>query len=195
MPVVTALRAQPRGRVAVELDGASWRTLPTEPVVCAGLRVGCELDRPTARLLRRELRRAEALAVAGRSLRARDISVQALEERLERSGVPRELRRDVVRALEGAGIVDDRRFATARAAALAGRGYGDAAIAADLDRRGLAADLSAEALAALAPEAERAREAAAERGRGAKTARFLASKGFGEEAIEAALGADFANSP
>jgi SOS response regulatory protein OraA/RecX len=195
MPVVTALRAQPRGRVAVELDGASWRTLPTEPVVRAGLRVGCELDRPTARLLRRELRRAEALAVAGRSLRARDISVQALEERLERSGVPRELRRDVVRALEGAGIVDDRRFATARAAALAGRGYGDAAIAADLDRRGLAADLSAEALAALAPEAERAREAAAERGRGAKTARFLASKGFGEEAIEAALGADFANSP
>ena len=140
MAVVTALRAQRPGRVAVDLDGAAWRTLPAEPVLRAGLRVGVEIDRPTARRLRRELRRAEALAVAG-------------------------------------------------------RGYGDAAIAADLERRGVPREASVEALRALAPEADRARKVVAERGAGTKTARFLASKGFGEEAIESAFGADFANRP
>ena len=78
MPVVTALRAQPRGRVAVDLDETPWRTLPAEPVVRAGLFVGCELDRPTARRLRRELRHAEALGVAVGSLRTRDLSTAAV---------------------------------------------------------------------------------------------------------------------
>jgi regulatory protein len=195
MAVVTALRAQPRGRVAVDLDGAIWRTLPAEPVLRAGVRVGCQLDRPTARRLRRELRRAEALAVAGRSLRAHDLSAQGLEERLRRRNVAPDARRDALEALERAGLVDDGRFAASRAAALASRGYGDAAIAADLERRGIAPEATADALAALAPEAERAREVVAARGAGAKTARFLAARGFGGDAVEAAFGADFANSP
>jgi SOS response regulatory protein OraA/RecX len=193
--VVTALRAQPRGRLAVDLDGAAWRTLPAEPVLRAGVRVGSELDRPTARRLRRELRRAEALAVAGRSLRAHDLSTRSLEERLRRRNVSPDARRDALGALERAGVVDDRRFASSRALALAGRGYGDAAIAADLERRGIAPEVTADALAALAPEAERAREVVATRGAGAKTARFLTARGFGGDAVEAAFGADFANGP
>ena len=40
MAIVSALRAEPRGRVAVELDGASWRVLPAEAVIRAGLAVG-----------------------------------------------------------------------------------------------------------------------------------------------------------
>jgi hypothetical protein len=60
---VTALRER-RGHVAVELDGQAWRTVPLEVVVRAGLAVELELDRPRLRLLRRELRRAEALAAA-----------------------------------------------------------------------------------------------------------------------------------
>ena len=44
-PVVTALRARGRGRVAVELDGAPWRTVPLEAVYAAGLAVG-EAARP-----------------------------------------------------------------------------------------------------------------------------------------------------
>src|SRR5262249_36710738 len=90
----TALRRQPPGRGAVELDGTAWRTLPAEPVVRAGLRVGCELDRPTARQLRRELRHAEALGVAVASLRARDQSAKGLEERLRRRRVAPEARKD-----------------------------------------------------------------------------------------------------
>lgn len=195
MPVVTALRAQPRGRIVVELDGAIWRTLPAEPVVRAGLRVGSELDRSAARLLRRELRRAQAFAVAGRSLRSRDMSARALEERLGRARVAPEAGRQAVQALERAGIVDDGRYAASRAAALAERGYGDAAIAADLERRGVDADLRADALATLAPEADRARELVRRRGADAKTARFLAARGFGGDAVEAAFGADFANGP
>lgn len=195
MAIVTALRAEPRGRVAVDLDGSAWRTLPAEPVVRSGLRVGCELDRATARRLRRELRRSEALAVGTRSLRVRDLSSRALDERLERANVAPAARRDAVAALERGGAVDDRRLAVSRAAALAERGYGDAAIAADLERRGVSGELSREALARLEPEAERARDLARRRGGGEKTARFLASKGFGEEALEAALGAGFANSP
>jgi SOS response regulatory protein OraA/RecX len=195
MPTVTGLRARPRGRVAVELDGGVWRTLPAEPVVRAGLRVGCELDRTTARRLRRELRRVEALAVATGSLRVRDLSSQALAERLRRANVAPELRKEAVSALERVGVVDDLRFATSRASALAARGYGDAAILADLERQGVPGELHADALAPLDPETDRAREVVRRRGGGAKTARFLASKGFGEEAREAALGADFANGP
>ena len=61
-PVITALRERKRGRVAVELDGAPWRVLPTDAVVRAGLTVGRPLDRATARELAREVRRAKALA-------------------------------------------------------------------------------------------------------------------------------------
>src|SRR5262249_22342238 len=195
MPLVTALRTQPRGRVAVELDGTAWRTLPAEPVVRAGLRVGCELDRPTARQLRRELRHAEALGVAVASLRARDQSAKGLEERLRRRRVAPEARKDALEALQRAGIVDDRRFAVSRASTLAGRGYGDEAIRNDLAGRGIPDQLIEESLADLAPETVRARELVRGRGADAKTARFLAARGFGGDAVEAALGADFANSP
>ena len=67
MPTVTALRDDRRGRVAVELDGAPWRVLPLEAVVRAGIAEGRLLDRNALRLLRRELRRAEALRVATRA--------------------------------------------------------------------------------------------------------------------------------
>ena len=195
MPTVTGLRARPRHRVAVELDGAAWRTLPVEPVVLAGLRVGGELDRTTARRLRRELRRVEALAVAGRSLRARDLSTRRLLDRLARASVSPAARDEALGTLTRAGVVDDARFASARARALAERGYGDSAITADLERHGVPGELCPAALAELQPESERAGRVVQRRGRGAGTARFLAAKGFSEEALEAALGADFANDP
>ena len=57
MPVITALRERPRDRVEIDLDGASWRLVPADAVVRAGLSVGRALDRETARALGRELRR------------------------------------------------------------------------------------------------------------------------------------------
>ena len=193
MPAVTALR-QRRGNVAVEVDGAPWRTLPIEVAVRAGLLEGTELDRPRLRTLRRELRRAEALGIATRALRSRDLSRRAVEERLV-GRAPPAARDEALATLERAGVVDDRRVASARAAALAERGYGDAAIRHDLSLRNLEPDEIERALAGVKPESARAAAIVARRGAGPKTARHLAAKGFGEDAVEAAAAAGFANDP
>ena len=187
VPRVTALRSE-RGRVAVALDDAPWRTLPLEVVLRAGLRVGDELDRPRARTLRRELRRHEALAVSTRALRHRDLSARALERRLEQREVSPTGRAEALETLRRAGILDDRRFARSRARALAGRGYGDAAIRFDLERQGVAGEIVDAVLSELDPEEARAARVAAAAGGGARAARVLARRGFGPDAIEAAAG-------
>jgi SOS response regulatory protein OraA/RecX len=186
MPRITALRTERPGRVAVELDGRPWRSVPAEAVFRAGLDIGRDLDRTRARLLRRELRRLEALAVAGRALRRRELSEARLARRLERAGVPPAPRAATLRALGRAGLIDDRRLAFDRAAALAERGYGDAWIRWDLERQGIAAELVGEAVTGLEPEHARARRVAGAEGGGPRAARRLARRGFGDEAVEAA---------
>ena len=190
---MTGLRER-RGRVLVELDGGPWRILPAEVVARSGLRVGLELDRARLRLLRRELRRFEALELAARMLRRRDLSERALAERLRGRVAAPECDEALTR-LKRAGVVDDERLAEHRAAVLVGRGYGDAAIRYDLSRRGLDAEHVERAVATLEPEATRAAAIVAARGNGAKTARYLSARGFGEEAVEAALLAGFATDP
>jgi SOS response regulatory protein OraA/RecX len=191
VPTVTALREDRRGRVAVELDGRPWRVLPAGVVVRAGVVEGRALDRPALRLLRRELRRDEALRRATRALRARDLSAARLEERLARAAVAPAAAAESVRTLRAAGLVDDERLAHNRAEALAERGYGDAAIRDRLGQEALSGELIAQALAGLEPEPERATRLIERRGTGPRTARYLAARGFGEEAVEAALGAGF----
>jgi len=188
MPVVTALHERPRGRVEIELDRAPWRLVPADAVVRSGLFVGRALDRETARTLGRELRRADALARAVRALRPRDRSRSALDERLEQAGVPAAAREEALGTLERVGLVDDARVALQRAAALAARGFGDAAIRYDLEHEGLAGELVEEALAGLDPERERARALVERRGADARTGRWLAGKGFEAATIEDALG-------
>jgi regulatory protein len=188
MATITALRELPRGKVDVELDGAPWRRLPIDAVARAGLTVGRQLDRATARTLGRELRRAGALARATRALAARDRSRRSLEERLAAAGVAAEPRREALEALERVGLVDDARFALRRAAALAERGQSDAAIRFDLERQGVPDAVATDALAALEPERERARRLAERRGRGAKTARWLAARGFEPDTVEEVAG-------
>jgi SOS response regulatory protein OraA/RecX len=192
---VTALRARGPGRVAVELDGAPWRVLPLDVVARVGLAVGERLDRPRLRALRRELRRHEALTVAAGALRHRDLSRRALEARLAGRSVAPAERVRALQVLDRAGIVDDARFGEARAGALAERGWGDAAIRADLERQALSDDLIHSALAALVPEAERARALVVRRGGGLATARWLARKGFGDDAIEAVVELAIADDP
>jgi SOS response regulatory protein OraA/RecX len=188
MPVVTALRSAGRGSaVRVELDGAEWRTLPLEVVVRAGLAAGRELERPQVRVLRRELRRHEALTASARALRRRDLSVRELEERLERRDVAPAEREEAIATLRRSGLVDDERVARSRAAALAERGYGDAAIRHDLRRRGISADAATAAVSTLEPERHRAERIVLRRGGGAATARLLGRRGFGEEAVEVAM--------
>ena len=70
---------------------------------------------------------------------------------------------------------------------MAGRGYGDAAIRADLEGRGLAVERIEAALAALDLESERALAIAERDGGTARTARRLIAKGFSEDAVESAI--------
>jgi SOS response regulatory protein OraA/RecX len=188
MPHVTALKPDRAERyVVVELDGASWRRIPVDAAVRAGLGIDVELGRPQLRQLRRELRRAEALDTATRALRHRDRSSSALRARLRDAGIAPAACEDALDTLESAGIVDDDRFAVARASALAARGSGDALIRADLSSAGVPDGVVVAALAALEPERERATGLVAARGESVATARWLARRGFGSDAIEAAL--------
>ena len=185
-PRVSSLRARPRGRVEIELEGEQWRTLPAEVVLGAGLTVGIELDREQARRLARGLREHEALRRAARAIAHRDLSERELAERLARRNVPAQVRKEAVERLVRAGAVDDGRLARGRADLLARRGAGDHLIRHDLEGRGIASELVEEALASLQAEHVRAQRIVAERGRGPRTARYLAQKGFSEEAIESA---------
>ena len=192
---MTALRARGAGRVAVELDGEHWRTLPAEVAVRVGLASGIELQRPVLRALRRELRRHRALTTATRALRARPLSARRLDERLRRAGFVADERAEALAVVRRAGFVDDERFAAARAALLAERHSGDALIRHDLLSQGIDEESVERALAALEPEQARAVRAAASRSTAVARARHLARRGFGEDAIEAAVGDLIAEEP
>ena len=129
----------------------------------------------------------DPVEIAARALRHRDRSRAQIVARLERAGVDGERATHALETLERVGYVDDARFAAARAAALADRGLGDAAIRDDLEASGIDGPVVGDALASLTPEAERAATIAENEGRTVKTAARLARKGFSEESIEAAL--------
>ncbi len=184
-PTVTALRERKRGKVEIELDGAPWRVLPAAVVVRAELRVGRRLDRESARLLARELRRASALARATRALASRDRSRGELEARLDAVGVSEAAREDALGSLEAAGLLDDARVAESRARDMARRGYGDAAIRSDLRVRRIDSETISAAIDELEPEAERALRIVEGRERTPALLRRLASRGFSRDSLEA----------
>jgi SOS response regulatory protein OraA/RecX len=183
-PTVTGLRERKRGRVAVELDGRAWRVLPTDAVVRAGLGVGRPLDRQTARDLARELRRARALAQATRLLAASGKSRRELEQRLSQARHSDLARDEAVGALERAGVIDDERLAEGRAELLARRGYGDAAIRAELSRRLIPAEEAASAVAALEPEVARIGRLLEGQAVTPALLRRLAGRGFSRDTLE-----------
>jgi regulatory protein len=122
-----------------------------------------------------------------RLLRHRDRSAAQVERELERRGFADDTRAAALASLERTGLVDDRRFAERRAAVLAERGAGDALIVHDLGSAGLPRDVVAAAVAGLEGERERAGRIVGRRGGGAKTARYLAAKGFSEEVVRAVV--------
>ena len=195
MPVVTGLRELRGGRVAVELDGARWRTVPADVVVRARLGVGEALERPRLRELARELRRARAVDTALRAVSRREQSAAELDRRLRRKGFAPGVREETLNRLEHVGLVDDERYAMRRAESLAERGHGDEAIRWRLERDGVAGETASKAVAALPPERQRARLVVAARGAGLRTAAELARRGFGEDAVEEALGDAVADVP
>ena len=142
-----------------------------------------------ARELARALRRSRALTAASAALSRRDRSAAGLEAYLGARKIAAADRAQAVETLERLGYVDDARFAADRAAQLARRGFGDEGIRCRLEEERLGSEQIDAALAALAPEAERARALTAGGDVTPKLARHLAGKGFSAEAIEAVLGA------
>lgn len=192
-PTVTRLQHERPGWVAVELDGARWRTLPAEVVLRAGLAPGVALDRRRALTVARERRRLEALGAAGKALARRELTRAELTERLQRRNLAPRARDAALDAVARAGLQDDGRVARARAEQLAARGYGNLAIRADLERRGLSREHVAASLAELEPESLRAARFVGRSGHSARTAQALARRGFDAETIEALI-ADSAES-
>ena len=129
----------------------------------------------------------DAVETALRALRFRDRSAAELDTRLAERGVGEAERAEALETLERIGYVDDERVARLRAEQLAARGSGNALIRHDLSGRGLAGQHVEAALASLEPEAERAARVVQRRGGGPKTARYLASKGFGADALAMAV--------
>jgi regulatory protein len=132
----------------------------------------------------------DAVETAIRALRHRDRSTAELDARLAKRGIDAEEREQALETLERVGYVDDERFARTRAEQLAARSSGDALIRHDLEQRGVAADVVEAALGSVEPERERAQRLVAQRGATLKTARYLAARGFGEEALEGIVAHD-----
>jgi SOS response regulatory protein OraA/RecX len=188
LPRLTAVRRARPGRVELEVDGRRWRLVPDEVVLRCGLTAGVELDRPLLRALRRELRRAEALGAAVRTVSRRDVSTRRLHDRLAARGVRQADAERAVATLAGAGVLDDAKTACSRARALAERGWGDAAVAARLSGEGFGADDVRAALAELGPERERAEALAARTGDARAAWKLLARRGFAPETLEDIVG-------
>lgn len=120
-------------------------------------------------------------------MRHRDRSAAQIDDQLAARGIPEDERAEALATLARTGLVDDRRFAETRAERLADRGAGDAFIRYDLERAGVDGELVEQALSGLESERERAERIVARRGVGAKTARYLAGKGFSDEVVHAAV--------
>ena len=131
--------------------------------------------------------RPDAVEQALRALRHRDRSTAELDARLAQRGVAPAEREQALETLERIGYVDDERFARRRAEQLADRGSGDALIRHDLEERGITSEHVEAALSSLQPEQERVARIVDRRGPGDKTARYLASRGFGADALEVAV--------
>jgi SOS response regulatory protein OraA/RecX len=190
MPEITGLREVSANDVLVELDGMPWRKVPLIAAARARLSVGKRLEREDLRLLRRELRRAEALTKATRMLARRPLPRALLEDRLERKGVAPAAREQAVEVLEQAHYLNDHTYALDRATSLAERDYGDAAVRHVLEQEGVASELIEEAVASLEPEPKRARATIADSRDRRLTLRRLSARGFSAETIEDLAGSE-----
>jgi SOS response regulatory protein OraA/RecX len=111
-------------------------------------------------------------------------SQRDLERRLARAGHSAEASKDAIAALDRAGLLDDTRLAEMRAQLLARRGWGDAAIRADLRRRLISADTADYAVAGLEPELGRARRLLSDQSITKAALRRLSGRGFSRDTLE-----------
>ncbi len=140
-------------------------------------------------------RHDDAHHAAVKALARRELSGAELVEQVTRAGFSPDDAARVLAELREAGYQSDERAARERARVLAGRNAGDAAIRADLRRRGLAPETFDPIIKELPPELERAEALAARIGRGRRLVATLDRKGYSEETIWAVAGGGIADVP
>jgi regulatory protein len=128
---------------------------------------------------------SQARELALRALNHRDRSRLELEQRLERAKIPADERVQALDELAATGLLSDARFAEARARGLAAKNAGDSLIRNDLRRHGIDRDTIEDILEGLEAEPERASRIFERRGGGDRALRYLTSKGFARESLEA----------
>lgn len=181
-------------RVDAELsDGRSLR-LNTQLVAEWGLYAGMELEEDALEKLERavNLRRTKERGL--RMTGARAMSHREVTDRLTRRGSSREDAEETADWLEKLGAVDDAEYARMLVRHYAAAGYGPGKIRSELIRRGIARDLWDEAMteygdedARAAAVAERKLPPAPDREQLRKCAALLQRRGFGYDAVRAAL--------
>jgi SOS response regulatory protein OraA/RecX len=133
-------------------------------------------------------RKVDAFGAVVDALARRDLTSAELEQRLARAGFRPDARADAIARAVGAGYLDDARVARERARRLAERDASDAAIRADLERRGVGEEQVEDALGLVVPEPERAERLARRLGGGARAARALSRKGYPDDVVARAVG-------
>jgi regulatory protein len=136
---------------------------------------------------RAEQTEREGLEHALQALEHRERSTAQVDRYLAERGVERAVRDEILETLARTSLIDDRRFAESRAVSLAERGAGDTRIRYELARAGIEGGIADDVLAAIPPELDRAQAIIVRRGMSAKTARYLAGKGFAEDTIHAVV--------
>jgi regulatory protein len=137
-----------------------------------------------------ELTADDAFETALRALRHRERSAEELDRRLAERGFPEKARSDALARLTRTGLLDDVRFARARAESLARRGSGDERIRQELRAAGVAREIAEDAIVALDPEWIRAERVVAKRGASPKTVRYLSANGFSAEVVAGTVASD-----
>jgi SOS response regulatory protein OraA/RecX len=135
---------------------------------------------------------SDAFATLVDSLARRDLTSTELEQRLLRAGFEPSACAEALARAADAGYLDDSRVALERARVLAERDASDAAIRADLERRGVPEEQIDPAIGAIIPETERATRLAARFGGGLRAARALGRKGYPDDVIERTIRAPIA---
>ena len=129
----------------------------------------------------------DALECALRALRHRERSLDQVDRHLQARGFSEAERGQAIATLVRTGLVDDIRYAEARAGSLAGRGAGNELIRYELAEAGVSSELVEDALERLEPEVTRARRIVVSRGGGGKAARYLSAKGFPDAVVRTAV--------
>ncbi len=163
-PTVTAIDAPKPGSRArcIRLDGEIWRTTSARAVKRLHLSVGDSVDVGD---LTRRLDETERMCAKERALELiayRERSSGETIARLSDEGYDERIAHAVVSGLVDAGLIDDERFAVARARSLAARGYGRHRIARDLASAAIGEAVIEHALEEASPpsDEERARDLA-----------------------------------